>query len=176
MQRRRQFERDYSAQNARAKISTSPIFHAKVHALKFSRFLFSCFDRGSRKSRNFGPRENFPLYGICGEVIRLLLKYCIYRIVLNFHGSLIFVNFQPFAKIFQRKFLTRGMRCARAASSQTKSSKVAFRENLDPRNFSAIRYCALAPCPHRESTDCLIKGSYTCTSSAHLIVTTSCQH
>ena len=31
--------------------------------LKFSRFLFSRFGRGSRKSRKFGPRDNFPLYG-----------------------------------------------------------------------------------------------------------------
>ena len=60
MQRRHQIERDYSAQSARAKISTSPIFHATVQVLKLSRFLFSRFDRGSRK---FGPRENFPLYG-----------------------------------------------------------------------------------------------------------------
>ena len=42
------------------KISTSPVFHAKVQVLKFLRFLFSCFDHGSRK---FGPRESFPLYG-----------------------------------------------------------------------------------------------------------------
>ena len=63
MQCRHQIKRDYSAQNAYAKISTGPIFHAKVHVLKFSRFLFSRFDRGSRKSRKFGPRKNFPLYG-----------------------------------------------------------------------------------------------------------------
>ena len=31
---------------------------------KFLRFLFSHFGRGSRKSRKFGPCENFPLYGI----------------------------------------------------------------------------------------------------------------
>ena len=28
-----------------------------------SRFLFSRYGRGSRNSRKFGPRENFPLYG-----------------------------------------------------------------------------------------------------------------
>ena len=44
MQCRRQIERDHSAQNARAKISTSPNVHAKVHVFKFiSRFLFSRF-------------------------------------------------------------------------------------------------------------------------------------
>ena len=51
MQCRRQIERDYSAQNARAKISIS---HAKVHVFKFSRlfhgFLFTRFGSGSRKS------------------------------------------------------------------------------------------------------------------------------
>ena len=56
MQRRRQIERDYSAQNARAKISTSPIFHAKVHVLKFLRF-FRVLIVGREN------RENFPLYG-----------------------------------------------------------------------------------------------------------------
>ena len=35
----------------------------KFHVFKFSRFLFSRIVRGSRKSRKFGPRENFPLYG-----------------------------------------------------------------------------------------------------------------
>ena len=30
---------------------------------KFLQFLFSRFGRESRKSRKFGPRENFPLYG-----------------------------------------------------------------------------------------------------------------
>ena len=30
----------------------------------YSRFLFSRFGGGSQKSRKFGPRENFPLYGI----------------------------------------------------------------------------------------------------------------
>ena len=54
-----------------------------------------------------------------------------------------FANFQLFVKIFQRKFLTSSVRCARAASSRnyfTKSSKIAIRENLDPRKFSAMRY------------------------------------
>ena len=37
MQCRRKIERDYSAQNARAKISTSPNVQAKVHVFKFSR-------------------------------------------------------------------------------------------------------------------------------------------
>ena len=39
----RQIERDCSAQNARAKVSTSSNVHAKVHVFKFSRFLFSRF-------------------------------------------------------------------------------------------------------------------------------------
>ena len=43
-----QIEWDYSAQNACTRISTSPNVHAKVHVLKFSRFLFLCFGRGSR--------------------------------------------------------------------------------------------------------------------------------
>ena len=65
MQCRRQIERDYSAQNACAKISRSPNLHAKVQI--FSYFvvpIFAGYGRGSRKSRKFGPRENFPLYGI----------------------------------------------------------------------------------------------------------------
>ena len=33
-------------------------------------------------------------------------------------GSKVIASFQLFAKIFQRKFLTRGVRCARAASSR----------------------------------------------------------
>ena len=37
MQCRRQIERDYSTENARVKISTSPNVHAKVHVFKFSR-------------------------------------------------------------------------------------------------------------------------------------------
>ena len=65
MQCRRQIERDYSAQNACAKISRSPNLHAKVQIFTVILwFLFSRFGRGSRKSRKFGPRENFPLYGI----------------------------------------------------------------------------------------------------------------
>ena len=64
MQCCREIERDHSAQNARAKISTSPNVHAKERVFKFiSQFLFSCFGRGLQKSRKFGPRENFPLYG-----------------------------------------------------------------------------------------------------------------
>ena len=49
-------------------------------------------------------------------------------------------NFQLFVKIFKQKFLTRDVRCARAVSSSTKSSKIAICENLDPRKFSAIWY------------------------------------
>ena len=52
-----------------------------------------------------------------------------------------FANFQPFAKIFQQKFLIRSVRCARASEFvSTKSSKIAIRENLYPRKFSTIRY------------------------------------
>ena len=54
-----------------------------------------------------------------------------------------FANFQLFAKIFQRKFSTQGVQCARAAVHEivpTKSSKITIRENLDPRKFSAIWY------------------------------------
>ena len=41
----------------------------KFQVFKFSRFLFSHFGRGSRKSRKFGPHENFPLYGISDRVV-----------------------------------------------------------------------------------------------------------
>ena len=46
-----------------------------------------------------------------------------------------FVNFQPFVKIFQRKFLTCSMQCVRAANSQNcfnKIFKITIRKNLDP--------------------------------------------
>ena len=36
----------------------------KFSRFRISRFLFSRFGHGSRKSRKFGPRKNFPLYGI----------------------------------------------------------------------------------------------------------------
>ena len=48
-----------------------------------------------------------------------------------------------FAKIFQRKVLTRGMQvCVQQICEiiLTKSSKIAIRENLDPRKFNTIQY------------------------------------
>ena len=51
-----------SAQNAKSKNFQK--FVSKFSRFHISRFLFSCFGRGSRKSRKFGPRENFPLYGM----------------------------------------------------------------------------------------------------------------
>ena len=69
-----------------------------------------------------------------------------YRITLNsakFSWVFNFANFQPFVKIFQRKFLTRGMRCVRTVNLRnylTKSSTIAICENLDPQKFSAKRY------------------------------------
>ena len=36
--------------------------------------------------------------------------------VFNFANFANFANFQPFAKIFQRQFLTRSVQCARAAN------------------------------------------------------------
>ena len=63
-----------------------------------------------------------------------------------------FANFQLFAKIFQRKFLTRGVQCARAVCACSEfaklfqrnlqkllSAKISTVENFDPRKFSAIR-------------------------------------
>ena len=56
MQCRRQIERDHSAQNARAKISTSANVHAKVHVFKFSRlfhrFYFSALVVGHKNRVN----------------------------------------------------------------------------------------------------------------------------
>ena len=49
-------------------------------------------------------------------------------------------NFQPFAKMFLKKFLTCGVQCARAANSWNYFNKIAICKNLDPRKFSAIRY------------------------------------
>ena len=46
-----------------------PKVHAQIFAILISQFLFSRFCRGSRKSRKFGPRENFPLYGTCMVVV-----------------------------------------------------------------------------------------------------------
>ena len=43
-----------------------------------------------------------------------------------------FVNFQPFATIFQRKFLTHGMQCACAANSQNYFNKIAIRKKIRP--------------------------------------------
>ena len=68
-----------------------------------------------------------------------------YRLALNFRRrsliSRISRIFQPFAKIFQRKFLTRGVQRARAANSRNYfNAKIAISENVDPRIFSAIRY------------------------------------
>ena len=59
----RQIKQDYSAQNARAKISN---VHAKVNMFKllFRGSYFCILIMGLRKSRNFGPHENFPLYGM----------------------------------------------------------------------------------------------------------------
>ena len=36
----------------------------KFSRFRILRFLFLRFGRGSGKSRKFGPRENFPLYGM----------------------------------------------------------------------------------------------------------------
>ena len=44
--------------------------HAKIReifAVLILWFLFLCFGRGSRKSRKFGPHENFPLYSIWND-------------------------------------------------------------------------------------------------------------
>ena len=43
MQCRRQIERDYSAQNARTKISLSSNVHAKVHVFKFLRLFHGSY-------------------------------------------------------------------------------------------------------------------------------------
>ena len=54
-----------------------------------------------------------------------------------------FANFQPFAKIFQRKFwhVVCSMRVQWICEIiSTNSSKIAILENLDPRKFSAICY------------------------------------
>ena len=52
-----------------------------------------------------------------------------------------FANFQLFAKVFQRKFLTCSVRVQQAHKIiSTKSSKIAIHKNLDPQKFSTIRY------------------------------------
>ena len=48
-----------------------------------------------------------------------------------------FANFQPFAKIFQRKYLTRGVRCARAASLRNYFNKIS--KNCYPRKFRPMK-------------------------------------
>ena len=55
-----------------------------------------------------------------------------------------FANFQPFAKIFQRKFLTCGMQCAHATNSRNYFNEITIRKYLDPRKFSAIRYVLIS--------------------------------
>ena len=54
-----------------------PNVHAKVHVFKFLWLFhssyFYVFGRGSRKLRTFGPRENFPLYGIMYLVILIVI-------------------------------------------------------------------------------------------------------
>ena len=59
MQCRRQIERDYSAQNARVKISTSPNVHAKVHVFKFSQLFRGSYFRVLVMGRE--NRENLNL-------------------------------------------------------------------------------------------------------------------
>ena len=65
-----QMERDYSAQNARAKVSMSSNIHAKVHVFKFLQFLFSCFSHGCEN------RENLDLAKI-SRYIRYHLSHTI---------------------------------------------------------------------------------------------------
>ena len=48
--------------------------HTKFQLFKFLRFLFLRFGRGSQKSRKFGPRENFPLYGIYAHLVSVLVS------------------------------------------------------------------------------------------------------
>ena len=55
-----------------------------------------------------------------------------YRLVLNFRGCLISRIFQTFAKIFQQKFLTRGVQCARAANSVNEISKNRYSRKFRP--------------------------------------------
>ena len=51
-----------------------------------------------------------------------------------------FVNFQPFAKIFQQKFLTCGVQCVRAANLRNYFNEIFknrySQKNLDPQNLA----------------------------------------
>ena len=73
----------------------------------------------------------------------------VYRIVLNFRMSLFSWILNRSQKIFQWNFLTRGV-CEQQIREiiSTKSSKIAIRENLNPREFSAIRYSHTHLCMH----------------------------
>ena len=62
MQCRRQIERDYSAQNARAKISIS---HAKVHVFKFCGYFTVSYFRVLVVGR-----ENLSLYGMLWQMFQ----------------------------------------------------------------------------------------------------------
>ena len=69
--------------------------------------------------------------------------YCIAQ---NFRGSLISRIFNCSRKYFNENswYAACGVRVQRVREIiSTKSSKIAIRENLDPRKFSAIRYCTI---------------------------------
>ena len=71
-----------SAQNARGKnFQKFTCSNFRGFVFLFSRFLFSRFGRGSRKSRKFGPRENFPLYGNRNKSSTVIVSFNIFPAV-----------------------------------------------------------------------------------------------
>ena len=69
-----------------------------------------------------------------------ILSASIYRIALNFHGSLISRIFNRFQQYFSKNFWHTACSVRVQQIRKIISIKPLFTKNLDPRKFSAIRY------------------------------------